>query len=138
MKNILCACIIVLVLWSCKTSSKAVSSSDVKQKTGTVSDTVRIANDELQYEIIIIDAGFNSWLVSNAKPRTFYSLSYLELKNALYVSEWNNRVLQPFGYDPNLYEMRIDYQQGIHYGLEVNYLLYNYFVYFQKKYKQKL
>jgi hypothetical protein len=30
----------------------------------TKGDTVRIANDALEYEVIIIDAGFNSWLVS--------------------------------------------------------------------------
>jgi predicted aspartyl protease len=32
----------------------------------TKGDTVRIANDALEYEVIIIDAGFNSWLVSRA------------------------------------------------------------------------
>ena len=37
-----------------------------------------------------------------------------------------------------LYEMQIDYQNNINYGYEVNYILYNYFVYFQQKYKQKL
>ena len=138
MKNLFYCLIIVLVLLSCKTSNKTISATNVKEKTGKASDTVRIANDELQYEIIIIDPGFNSWLVSNAKPRNFYSLNELENKNIFLVSEWNRRVLEPFRFNPNLYEQRIDYQQGVHYGFEVNYLLYNYFLYFQKKYKQKL
>lgn len=101
-------------------------------------DTVRIANDELQYEVIIIDPGFNTWLNSRAYPRGYYSQSYLESKNQLYVSEWNSRALQPQLYDPNLYEMKISYDSNINYGYEVNYLIYNYFIYFQNTYKQKL
>ena len=52
--------------------------------------------------------------------------------------EWNNRVHQPQIYSPNLYEMTIDYNSTINYGYEVNYLIYNYMIYFQNKYKQKL
>ena len=101
-----------------------------------VSDTVRIANDSIEYEIIIIEPGFDSWLAT-AKPRNYFSLVYLENKNRMWVSEWNQRVLD-HRYDRNLYEMRIDYQPHIHYGLEVNYLLYQYFSYFQQRYKQRL
>jgi len=46
--------------------------------------------------------------------------------------------MQPQRFDPNLYELQIDYQQGIDYGYEVNYKLYNYFIYFQLTYKQRL
>lgn len=101
-------------------------------------DTVNIVNEDLEYEIIIIEPGFNFWLSSRAKPKGYYSQGYLENKNLIYVSEWNNRVLQPLRYNPNLYEMQIDYRQGIDYGYEVNYKLYNYFIYFQLKYKQQL
>ena len=100
-------------------------------------DTLRIANDSLEYEIVIIEPGFDSWLAT-AKPRNFYSLSYLENKNRLYVTSWNQRVLNPYRYNPDLYERRIDYESNTHYGLEVNYLLYNYFVFFQSRYKQRL
>lgn len=103
-----------------------------------VGDTVRIANDELEYEVIIIDPGFSAWLNSIALPRGFYSQSYLENKNQLYVLEWNQRVLQPQRYNPNLYEMTINYDANINYGYEVNYLIYNYMIYFQNTYKQKL
>jgi Family of unknown function (DUF6146) len=101
-------------------------------------DTIRIANDSLEYEVIIIDNGFSTWLSSVAYPRNFQSLSYLENKNQLYVSEWNNRVLQPQRYDPNLYEMTINYNPTTKYGYEVNYLIYNYMIYFQNAYKQRL
>jgi hypothetical protein len=102
------------------------------------SDTLRIANDELEYEVIIIEPGFNSWLLSQARPRGFYSETYLESKNQIYVMEWNSRVMQPQRYNPNLYEMQIDYNSNIHYGYEVNYLIYNYFIFFQLNYKQQL
>ena len=109
-----------------------------KEMAASKKDTIRIANDELQYEIIVIEPGFDTWLASVAKPRNFYALTELENKNLFWVSEWNRRVLDPFRYRGDLYEMRIDYDPQIHYGFEVNYLLYNYFVYFQEHYRQKL
>jgi len=104
---------------------------------GAASDTVRIANDSLEYEVIIIDPGFNSWLVSRARQRGYYGQQYLETKNRLWVMEWNSRVLQAQRYG-NMYQMRIDYESGVDYGYEVNYLLYNYLVYFQITNNQKL
>ena len=54
------------------------------------------------------------------------------------VMNWNNRVVQPQLWNPNLYELPIDYDPSIDYGYEVNYKLYNYFIYFQRKYNQRL
>jgi len=104
----------------------------------TEEDTVKIANDDLEYEIIIIEPGFNFWLQSVARPEGYYSQPFLESRNRILVQEWNQRVLQPYAYNPNLYEMQIDYNPNIDYGYEVNYKLYNYFVYFQLHYKQRL
>jgi hypothetical protein len=111
--------------------------SKAKTSAPKASDIVRIANDSLEYEVIIIDGGFNSWLYGNAKPRGFYSESYLENRNQIYVTEWNSRVMQPQRYN-NLYEMQINYDRNIHYGYEVNYLIYNYMIYFQITNKQIL
>ena len=103
-----------------------------------VNDTVAITSDSTEYQIIIIDPGFNTWLASIARPEGYYSQSYLENRNRILVINWNQRVLQPFQYNTNLYELRIDYDSNIDYGYEVNYKLYNYFVYFQRKYNQRL
>jgi len=100
-------------------------------------DKVVIENKELEYEVIIIEPGFNSWLATQ-KRMWYYSQPSLEIKNQFYITTWNQRVLQPFKYSTNLYEMRIDYDSHIDYGLEVNYKLFMYFTYFQQKYKQKL
>lgn len=138
MKNFVYIIGILFTIIACSTSSKnkiATTNTPIK---AAVNDTVRIANDSLEYEVIIIDNGFSFWLASMALPRNYYSLSYLENKNQVYVTEWNNRVLQPQRYNPNLYEMTIDYQPHIRYGYEVNYLIYNYMIYFQNTFKQKL
>jgi hypothetical protein len=41
-------------------------------------------------------------------------------------------------FNPTIYENLIDYQQNIDYGYEVNYKLFNYFLFAQKKYKMNL
>ncbi|SNR61784.1 DUF6146 family protein [Flavobacterium sp. ov086] len=139
MKKCLSILVLLFTIIACSTASKNTSvTNPVPTPKVALNDTVRIANDSLEYEVIIIDNGFSTWLASMALPRNYYSLSYLEIKNRLYVTEWNIRASQPQRYNPNLYEMTIDYRPEIHYGYEVNYLIYNYMIYFQNTYKQKL
>lgn len=135
MKTLVYLPLIFLLVLGCTTQQKTMPG---KEKTvAAVGDTVRIANDSLQYEVIVTDPGFGTWLASRAYPRNYYSQTYLELKNRLYVSEFNIRVNQPQRYG-DLYEMPIDYNFNTDYGYEVNYLLYNYLVFFQNTYHQKL
>lgn len=136
MKNLVIILILLVSFIGCNSTSKTTNSNkDITQKS---QDTVRIANDSIEYEIIIIEPGFNSWLETRAKSEGFYSQSYLETKNQIFVIEWNNRVNQPNRFNPNFYEMRIDYSPHIDYGYDVNYKLYNYFIYFQLHYRQQL
>ena len=120
-------------------SLKSISQESLKKTipNSVVGDTIKIANEELEYEVTIIDAGFAVWLASRAQPRNFYSESFLENKNQFYVSEWNRRVLEPQRFDPTLYELKINYDPSIHYGYEVNYLIYNSMIYFQNTYRQR-
>jgi len=135
MKKIAYLFSVVFVL-SCGSTNSV--SETINGKTVPKEDIVRIANDAIEYEIIIIEPGFNTWLQTMAQPEGYYSQSYMETRNIMYVQAWNSRVLQPFSYDPQLYEMQIDYQSNIDYGYEVNYKLYNYFIYFQLTYNQRL
>ncbi|MBG44631.1 MAG: hypothetical protein CL530_11765 [Aequorivita sp.] len=134
MKNFLLIVILSLVIFSCGTGNTSISSSPSDGT--TKNDTVRIANDSLEYEIIIVEPGFQSWLISQP-PRGFYGQAKLEGNNRQFVAEYNSRVLQPNLYSRNLYGEQINYDPTIDYGYEVNYLLYNYFVYFQDKYNQR-
>ncbi|MEZ4968130.1 MAG: DUF6146 family protein [Flavobacteriaceae bacterium] len=129
-----------LSLSNCTGTKQTIAITDEEQAafSQTEGDTISIKDDKTEYEIIIIEPGFNLWLQSIAKPEGFYSQSYLENRNRIMVLEWNQRVMQPFRYNPNLYELRIDYDPNIDYGYEVNYKLYNYFIYFQRKYNQRL
>jgi hypothetical protein len=151
MKNHLYIVAVLFVIGiSCTSKKLAVASHErkltakndpIKIKNNAVkatNDTVRIANDSLEYEVIIIDPGFSTWLDSRSFPRGYLSQSYMENKNIFYITEWNNRVLQPQRFNPNLYEMSINYDRNINYGYEVNYLIYNYFIYFQNTYNQRL
>ncbi|WP_430966374.1 DUF6146 family protein [Spongiimicrobium sp. 2-473A-2-J] len=131
---------VLLSVASCTSTKETVEISDREksyfdQKEG---DTITIASEETEYEIIIIEPGFNIWLQGIARPPGYYSQSFLETRNQLLVTNWNIRVQNPQLYDPNLYILTIDYNPRIDYGYEVNYKLYNYFVFFQRKYGQRL
>lgn len=140
MKNILPLLIICGFIIACNSTKPVTSNKNQSEQELAKfdNDTVTIENDELEYEITIIEPGFNVWLLSRARPEGFYSQSFLENRNRIYVIEWNQRVLQPQRFNPNLYELRIDYQPNIDYGYEVNYKLYNYFIFFQITYNQRL
>ncbi len=127
--------LVLIVGYSCD-SSKRISTSNEMESNVVKNDTVRIANDELEYEILIIEPGFNQWLVSQP-PMGYYGLTFLENRNAFYVLEYNRRV-RSIDRSRELYPQEINYDPGTKYGLEVNYLLYNYFKYFEQTYNQKL
>lgn len=125
--------ILIFLIISCNTNREIVNN-----KPKLESDTIRIANDKIEYEVIIIDPGFINWFNTYAKPRNYYSQEYLESRNSFWILEWNRRVNLPTMYNPNLYEMEINYQSNIDYGYEVNYMIYNYLTYFQLVKKQQL
>lgn len=129
-----------LIIAGCSTSKKNIDITNEEQIVfkETKKDSVVIANAESQYEIIIIEPGFYTWLNSIARPEGYYSQHFMENRNELFVLEWNRRVLDPRGYNQNLYFWQIDYDRNIDYGYDVNYKLYNYFIYIQRKYNQRL
>ncbi|TDQ31499.1 DUF6146 family protein [Zeaxanthinibacter enoshimensis] len=129
-----------LTIGSCGGTKDTVSITEAEKKAfqQEEGDTLKIADEETEYEIIIIEPGFQTWLQSIARPEGYYSQTFLETRNRIYVTNWNNRALSPMQFDPNLYQMQINYEPNIDYGYEVNYKLYNYFIYFQRKYNQRL
>lgn len=129
MKKLIGILVVGLLIFSCVTQQKTISKN-------LPEEAVRIANDSLGYEIIIIDMGFETYLNSIAKPANFYAKEYYETKNKFYVTEWNIRARNPLKYDSSIYENEINYDASTDYGLEVNYKLYNYFKFVEYKYKQ--
>ena len=122
---------IVLLMCACGTYP-------IKNKTIEEEAPVRIANDSLEYEILIIDPGFTAYLVSIAQPEGYYGQNYLEARNRVWVAIWNQRAQNSSQFDQSIYENNIDYQANVDYGYEVNYKLFNYFLFAQRKYKMNL
>lgn len=131
LKQILILCIAGFLFWAC-------GSSPMHQKNIVKEEPVIIANDSLEYEITIIDIGFTSFLNSIAKPAGYYSQNYLEARNNVWVIEWNRRARNLNQFDSSIYENIIDYQPSIDYGYDVNYKLFNYFLFAQQKYRMNL
>lgn len=134
MRNVIAILSIALMIAACSGTQKV---SEPTATSDSKNDTIRIANDSLDYEIIIFEPGFNSWLATQ-KPRGYYSQNYLEQKNWRYVVVYNNRVISSQYAASGLYPQQIDYQYDTDYGYEVNYLLFHYFLFFQEEYNQKL
>lgn len=59
--------LILAVLIVCCGSSQSITENN-NQIDIPEEDIVRIANDDLEYEITIIEPGFNAWLLSIARP----------------------------------------------------------------------
>ncbi|CAI8436304.1 MAG: Uncharacterised protein [Flavobacterium sp. SCGC AAA160-P02] len=116
----------------------ACSSFPIKNEVSAKEKPVVIANDSLEYEVIIFDIGFNLYLKTIARPIGYYSQNFLENKNYIYVTNWNIRAMNPSIYDVSIYGSIIDYDPKINYGLEVNYKLFNYFQFAQQKYNIRL
>ncbi len=134
MKKLLYLVIIAsFFFFSCNSNKNFSAENTEKLK----SDTIHISNPDLEYDVIIIDVGFSSWFNSYARPKGYYSQSYLEARNRVWVMEWNSRVRNPMRYG-NMYDIPIDYDNTTNYGYNVNYMIYNYLVYFQITNKQQL
>ncbi len=121
------------ILFSCNTN-KNFSKENTEKLT---SDTIHISNPDLEYDVIIIDGGFTSWFNTYSKPKSFYTQTYLENRNRFWILEWNNRARNPMKYG-NIYDMQINYDNNTNYGYHVNYMIYNYLVYFQLTNRQQL
>jgi len=82
-------------------------------------------NDSTEYELIILDPGFDSWFVTRNFKATARSETYYKHWNQFYVSEWNRLFYQGHPY----FENSIDYDYTEDYGFDLNYKLYHYFLY---------
>lgn len=113
-------------------------SHSIQKKQTEKEEPIVIKNDNLQYEIIVIEPGFSTYLHTVAKPEGYYSQNFLENRNQIYVTTWNIRASNPTQYNPTIYENSIDYNSNVNYGYDVNYKLYNYFEFIKQKYNIKL
>lgn len=135
MKKVIFLVLFLAILVGCTTSKTSTMGSEEVSTQQYEEKPIRIANDSLEYEIIITDIGFPRFL-NTQPPEDYYAINYLERRNNFFVAEYNRRVLDN-RYTRDLYPQRIDYDLSVHYGKEVNYLLFQYFRYFSREYNQK-
>jgi len=99
--------------------------------------SVSVSETEEKHELLVFDTGFNSWLATQPSIE-MHSYDFLRAKNTIFVSKYNNRVNNRLHYSADLYPQRIEYSSTEAYDKELQYTLYNYFIYLQKKYNQRL
>lgn len=89
-----------------------------------------------EYEIVVFDAQYETFLASRATPISQFSEEILKSRNQFLVQEWNGRVLQP-NRNRDIYEMAIDYDSKEKYGLKFEYRLYQFFAFVSWKFGEK-
>ncbi|MEZ5082877.1 MAG: DUF6146 family protein [Bacteroidales bacterium] len=94
------------------------------------------ASDTSQYELTIIEPGFDSWFITNRKPVWYHEETYYKTYNQLYVNEWNVRV-RSIEFDVP-YDNIIHYNYMTEYGIDLEYKLFWYFKFMEDKYNMKL
>lgn len=109
------------------TIALAVACASHKKRAKTISPT--LSKDSTEYELIVFDTHFESWLAINYSEAMKKSNAYYKHHNYLYVTEWNEK----FRRSHPFFESYIDYRSDIDYGLEFNYKLYMYFEYVEKE-----
>lgn len=127
LKMIFPAAVIALMMVACAPAGKTTRPARPEKI-----DLVQDNSDSTEYELIIIDPGFQTWFDSYHKPIWYYSNDFLATWNHQYVVAWNSKVrdIQLQQYDPNNpFLLEIDYRPSIDYGLDLNYKLYHYFRY---------
>lgn len=114
-----------------------VSATILFQCSSAKTSSVNVTQTEDKHELVVLDSGFNSWIALQPSIE-MYSYAFLRAKNAIFVSKYNSRVNNRLNYSADLYPQTIEYSSTEAYDKELQYTLYNYFIYFQKKYNQRL
>jgi hypothetical protein len=129
--------IIFLFALMLSASAFAFQSDFYQDKNTAKTDSIAIApGDTTEYELIVLDPGFNNWFLTNRKPIWYHEKEYYHSKNTFYTTNWNIRVLDNMHRPP--YEFEIDYDQSIDYGVELEWQLFWYFKYMEQKYNIRI
>lgn len=97
-----------------------------------ISENIKPESNDEKHELIVLDPGFETWFLTNAKPVSYHSLHFYETQNSQYVSAWNAIFNSSGGRGP--IQNRIEYDRNENYGLEVNHKLYWYFKFVESRF----
>ena len=99
----------------------------------TGKNLVDIEKDKDQYDVVVLDPGFDTWFSTHWSPAKDHTAQYYHSWNTQYVSAWNYKATNP-GYS-KFFENTIDYDANTNYGLPVERKLYYYFGFVENKLK---
>jgi hypothetical protein len=115
--------IIALMVWAC---------SPVKEVSKTSATLTKNSKDTTEYEVIIVDIGFDTWYLTNYSESKDRSNEYYRYKDMVAVMNWNN--YYHLGRYDRVIDSYIDYRPDIDYGIELNRKLFWYFKYVKTEY----
>jgi hypothetical protein len=104
----------------------------VKEVPKTSAALIKDSKDTTEYQLIIIDPGFDQWYLINFTEAKDRSNEYYRYKDMVAVLNWNN-YFSAGRYD-RVIDSYIDYRPDIDYGIDVNRKLYWYFKYVDSVY----
>ena len=84
--------------------------------------------DSLEYDLVIVDHGFDSWFQKNGHMKSLHSNGYLQSMNSIYANTWNRMYMT----GDRRVESYLDYDSRVDYEFEFNYKLFMYFKYFEE------
>lgn len=90
-----------------------------------------IEEDSLEYELVVLDPGFDTWYLLQDSPARYRTQQYYENWNFQYVTAWNSLARNPRR--GSFFQTIIGYEPNVDYGFELNHKLFYYFQYVEHK-----
>ena len=116
------------VLVACQPTQQMVAPDEA----GIEISSATAEEDSIEYELVVFDTGFDTFLATQPYPKWYYSNDYYRNWNIQYSIEWNIRYQNPWRYG-SFYETDIPYDTSVDYGVDFNYQLYQYFQFVEKE-----
>ena len=99
----------------------------------TDENVIPSSEDKTEYEIEILDPGFDTWFLTQWNQAKDHSYKFYDTWNDQYVQAWNYKATHPrYG---SFFNSTINYDINIDYGMEVSRKLYYYFKYVENELK---
>ena len=117
MKSIYVIVLSGLLLFGCATQSRMLRATD--------SNLIDITQNEGEYEVMVLDPGFESWFITTWSPAKDRSEEYYSGWNQQYVTEWNYKATRTP--TAEFFTSMIQYDPNVRYGIDVERKLFYYF-----------
>jgi hypothetical protein len=111
------------LFWACSSVQPPIQITD--------ENLITPGEDETEYELEVLDPGFNTWYLTQWSAAEDRSYQYYDTWNDRYVQAWNFKATSPrYG---RFFTSTIDYDITEDYGMEVSRKLFYYFKYVEKE-----